>query len=173
MIKDPELIKQITVKDFDHFVNHQKLISEDIDPMFGKNLTALTDQKWKDMRATLSPSFTSSKMKTMFTLISESAHDFVEYFKKNQNQDVITIEMKDTFTRFTNDVIATTAFGIKVDSLKDTTNEFYVMGKKMTDFGTFWNTMKIFGYMALPGLLKVKLWSQLVLYFIFYLHCSC
>jgi cytochrome P450 family 9 len=40
--------------------------------------------------------------------------------------------MKDTFTRYTNDVIATSAFGIKVDSLTDENNEFYTMGKKLT-----------------------------------------
>ncbi|XP_019875690.2 cytochrome P450 9e2-like [Aethina tumida] len=162
VLRDPDLIKQITIKDFDHFMDHRTLIPEESDPMFGKNLVSLKGQKWKDMRATLSPSFTSSKMKAMFILISECAHDFVEHFK-NQNQDIITIEMKDTFTRFTNDVIATTAFGIKVDSLKDRTNRFYVMGKDMTNFSSFWKSMKFFGYFAFPTLfklLKVKLFTK-------------
>ncbi|XP_049818309.1 cytochrome P450 9e2-like isoform X2 [Aethina tumida] len=163
VIRDPDLIKQITIKDFDHFVDHRKIIPEESDPLFGKNLFFLRGQKWKNMRATLSPSFTSSKMKSMFTLISECANDFVEYFKKNQNQDIVTIEMKDTFTRFTNDVIATTAFGIKVDSLNDRTNEFYVMGKDMTNFRTLWRSMKLFGYFAFPllfKLLKVKVFTK-------------
>ncbi|XP_019875695.2 cytochrome P450 9e2-like isoform X2 [Aethina tumida] len=144
LLRDPDLIKQITIKDFDHFMDRR-------------------GQQWKNMRATLSPSFTSSKMKDMFTLISECAHDFVEHFKNNHNQHIITIEMKDAFTRFANDVIATTAFGIKVNSLEDRTNKFYVMGKDITNFSNFWRGMKLLGYFAFPmlfKLLKVKVFSK-------------
>lgn len=35
MIKDPELIRQIGVKDFDNFPNHRPFITDDVDPMFG------------------------------------------------------------------------------------------------------------------------------------------
>lgn len=41
MIRDPELIKKITVKDFDSFMNHRVVISEDNEPIFGKNLLSL------------------------------------------------------------------------------------------------------------------------------------
>ncbi|XP_049818311.1 cytochrome P450 9e2-like isoform X3 [Aethina tumida] len=154
LLRDSDLIKQLTVKDFDNFMDHRSIIPEEVDPLLGKNLFSLKGQKWRDMRATLSPSFTSSKMKAMFTLISDCARDFVEHFKQNQ-KDIITIEMKDTFTRFTNDVIATTAFGIKVDSLKNRNNQFYVMGKEMTNFSSFWKNMKFFGYFACPRLFEL------------------
>jgi len=36
------------------------------------------------------------------------------------------MNMKDAFSKYTNDVIATCAFGIKIDSMKDSTNVFYV-----------------------------------------------
>jgi hypothetical protein len=42
ILKDPELVKQITVKDFDHFVDHNTFLSEEVDPLWGKNLFALT-----------------------------------------------------------------------------------------------------------------------------------
>ena len=58
LIKDPQIIKQLTVKDFDHFTDHRVVITEDMDPLFGKTLLNLRGQKWKDMRATLSPAFT-------------------------------------------------------------------------------------------------------------------
>nr|CAH7721226.1 unnamed protein product [Callosobruchus chinensis] len=45
MIRDPELIKTICVKDFDHFSNHRTFVPEDVDPLFGKNLFALKGKK--------------------------------------------------------------------------------------------------------------------------------
>ena len=155
VLKDPELIKQITVKDFDHFVDRRNFIPEDSDPLWSKNLVALTGRKWREMRATLSPSFTSSKMKYMFTLMSQNGEQFVKYFLK-KNENVVTVEMKDTFTRFTNDVIASTAFGVECDSLGDRTNEFYLMGKDATDFSGFWKNISFLVYMLAPKLGKVS-----------------
>ncbi|KAJ8926643.1 hypothetical protein NQ314_020977 [Rhamnusium bicolor] len=161
VIKDPELLKQVTVKDFDHFTDHRSIIPEDADPLMGKNLFALKGQKWRDMRAILSPSFTSSKMRVMFALMAECAENFVQHFLK-KDEEVVTVEFKDIFTRYTNDVIATTAFGIKVDSLGQPNNEFYLMGKEATNFG-FWKTLKFLGFALLPKLyelLKVSLFGS-------------
>jgi cytochrome P450 family 9 len=38
LLRDPELIKMVTVKDFEHFLDHQAPISEDVEPVFGKAL---------------------------------------------------------------------------------------------------------------------------------------
>ncbi|KAL1509585.1 hypothetical protein ABEB36_004297 [Hypothenemus hampei] len=61
------------------------------------------------MRATLSGSFMSSKMKHMFEVINEAAQNFSTCFIKKE-ENLIELEMKDTFTRFTNDVIATSVW---------------------------------------------------------------
>lgn len=40
-IRDPELIKQICIKDFDHFPEHQSFGTDgDVDPLWDKNLFA-------------------------------------------------------------------------------------------------------------------------------------
>ena len=42
MLRDPKLIKQIAVKDFDHFVNHRQFIAEDVmDALWNGNLISL------------------------------------------------------------------------------------------------------------------------------------
>lgn len=41
VIKDLDLIKQITIKDFDHFQDHRVIVDEKMDPLFGKNLISL------------------------------------------------------------------------------------------------------------------------------------
>ncbi|KAJ3645285.1 hypothetical protein Zmor_022951 [Zophobas morio] len=73
--------------------------------------------------------------------------------------------MKDILTRFTNDVIANTAFGVECDSLGDRENEFYLMGKEATDLSGLWKNLKLFGYILVPRLatlFKFKLFSKTV-----------
>ena len=41
MLRDPELIKQIAIKDFDHFTNHKQIIPDGIDEIWSKNLFSL------------------------------------------------------------------------------------------------------------------------------------
>ncbi|KAJ8928372.1 hypothetical protein NQ314_019103 [Rhamnusium bicolor] len=162
ILKDPDLIKQIAVKDFDHFTDHRTFVPEDTEPLWNKNLLALKGQQWHDMRSILSPSFTSSKMRTMFVLMLECADNFVQNFLK-KDEEVVTVEMKDIFTRFTNDVIASTAFGVKVDSLAEKNNEFYLMGREATDFTSVSKNMKIFAFFLSPAIsevLKLKIFTS-------------
>ncbi|KAK5641883.1 hypothetical protein RI129_010430 [Pyrocoelia pectoralis] len=162
VIKDPELIKQITVKDFDHFIDHNEIMTEECEPLWGKNLFSLKGERWKEMRATLSPSFTSSKMKAMFGMMAECAENFVNHFKSD-NLETTTVEFRDIFTRFTNDIIASASFGINCDSLKDGDNEFYLMGRMATNLSGFRTSIAIFVMMASPKLAKylgVKIFSE-------------
>lgn len=60
--------------------------------------------------------------------MEECSRQFVSYFT-SQESETIDVELKDTFTRYTNDVIAATTFGLKIDSLREQNNQFYRMGK--------------------------------------------
>jgi len=160
LLRDPEIIKQITVKEFDHFLNHRQFIPEESDPIWSKNLFALKDTHWRDMRSTLSPSFTSSKMKIIFSLMSDCASDYLNYFLKKPG--TTEVELKDTLTRYTNDVIATVAFGVNCDSINVRDNEFYMMGKKTTTF-TLIRNIKFFLYTIIPGFckwMKIKVFPE-------------
>uniref|UniRef100_A0A6V7M0G0 Cytochrome P450 n=1 Tax=Bracon brevicornis TaxID=1563983 RepID=A0A6V7M0G0_9HYME len=154
MIRDPELIRSITVKNFDHFVNHRTLVDPDVDALFGGNLFSLKDNKWREMRNLLSPAFTSSKMKAMFKLMSNCAENFSNYLASQAEKEELEVDSKDIFTRYTNDVIATCAFGISVDSMKNRENEFYTLGRKATTFTTF-TLVKFMLAMRLPWLAKI------------------
>lgn len=70
------------------------------------------------MRATLSPAFTGSKMRQMFQLIVECSEEATAIMLKEASNGQYVPEMKDICTRFTNDVIATSAFGIKVQTFE-------------------------------------------------------
>ncbi|XP_055696967.1 probable cytochrome P450 9f2 isoform X3 [Phlebotomus papatasi] len=137
MMKDPDVVKRFAVKEFEHFQDRRNFISEEMDPLFGNSLFLLKDQKWRDMRATLSPAFTGSKMRLMCDLIVEIGVQMVEFLQKEaKDKGPQTYEMKELFSRVSNDVIATCAFGINVDSLKHKSNDFYLTAKVLSDFNS-------------------------------------
>ncbi|XP_058837422.1 probable cytochrome P450 9f2 [Topomyia yanbarensis] len=162
MPRDPDVIKKIGVKDFDFFMDHTPMMSngnpeEEVggDSLFSNSLFALRGQKWRDMRSTLSPAFTGSKMRHMFELVAECARSMVDFFNTEANAGKgLELEMKDTFSRFGNDVIATVAFGIEVNSLKDRENEFFVAGKKLLDFQKITVLIKMLLMRSVPWLMQ-------------------
>ncbi|XP_001358028.1 probable cytochrome P450 9f2 [Drosophila pseudoobscura] len=171
MIRDPDLLRQITIKDFDHFINHRNLFGtgtdddpHDMSNLFGSSLFSMRDARWKDMRSTLSPAFTGLKMRQMFQLMNQVAKEAVDCLKPDQQGSVqgTELDMKDYCTRFTNDVIASTAFGLQVNSFKERDNDFYSMGKKLTTFGFLQNLkfMLFFTLKSLNKYIKVDLFDK-------------
>uniref|UniRef100_A0A2M3Z6X2 Putative cytochrome n=1 Tax=Anopheles braziliensis TaxID=58242 RepID=A0A2M3Z6X2_9DIPT len=162
VVRDPELIKQITVKDFDHFADHATTGLEDSgsDVLFANSLVSLRGQKWRDMRATLSPAFTGSKMRIMFELIAECGQSMVEHFRAEEAKAKATtggsglqLEMKDVMSRFGNDVIGTAAFGIKVDSFRNPENEFIIMARSIMNLQSVVKVAKMMGFALFPKLM--------------------
>jgi cytochrome P450 family 9 len=44
ILRDPELIKRVTVKDFDHFTDHRSFFDEATEPLWGKSLFNLSGE---------------------------------------------------------------------------------------------------------------------------------
>ncbi|XP_043285529.1 cytochrome P450 9e2-like [Venturia canescens] len=133
LIRSPELLKSITIKNFDHFTDHRNFLDPESNPLFSKNLFVLRGEKWKEVRTLLSPAFTSSKMKNMYGLMSVCGKNFISELVDASLVKSKVVDSKDIFTRFANDVIATCAFGISIDSMKNPDNEFYALGKDATN----------------------------------------
>ncbi|KAL6257078.1 hypothetical protein P5V15_012012 [Pogonomyrmex californicus] len=153
MVRDPELIKSITLRHSDAFLDHRSFVNETQDPIFGKNLFSIRGEKWRQVRALLSPAFTSSKMKNMFKLISERGANFSTFLAQLPSEQRM-VQMKDVFARYTNDVILTCAFGVNVDSMRNPKNEVYVYGKEMTTFNNV-TLLKLYIYKHLPWLARL------------------
>lgn len=52
-------------------------------------------------------------------------------------------------------MIATSAFGIEVDSFKDPGNDFHKIAKNATDFTNFKTVLKFTGYLTIPAIMKL------------------
>lgn len=152
IINDIDLIKTILIKEFDHFTDHRDFGDAIKDPLLTKNLIAINGEKWRELRQLLSPAFTSSKMKLMFQLMSDCADSFTKSFSEQFTKEDDT-DMKKAFSKYTNDVIATCAFGIEIDSMKNPDNEFYRYGKEVTNtdgLAQFKAMYKMFFMMMFP-----------------------
>ncbi|XP_022128817.2 probable cytochrome P450 9f2 [Pieris rapae] len=151
MIRDPEIIKAVTVKDFEHFVDHRDFIPVEVEPLMGDSMFSMKGDRWRDMRTTLSPAFTSSKMRRMMPFMNEISANIIEYVKEHIDEDM---NIDDLIRRYTNDVIASTAFGLTVNSLKDKDNEFYRTGQGLFNFSFFRRIIFIIN-MLFPAVAKI------------------
>lgn len=129
VVCDPELVRTILVKDFQHFTDRGVHCEPDYDPLSG-HLFSLPGKPWKNLRGKLSPTFTSGKLKSMFSTLVECGSNLQNHLEdlvsKNQLLDV-----REIAASHSTNVISSVAFGIEVDAIKDPNNEFRVCGRKI------------------------------------------
>lgn len=71
-------------------------------------------------------------MRLMLDLVTECAAELCDFLKNEIGDRTVVYEAKDLLQRFSSDTIATSAFGIKMNSLQD--NKFYQTGRIITNF---------------------------------------
>lgn len=128
VITDLDLIKTVMVKEFNTFPSRGSYHNEEDDPV-SANLANVDGEKWKSLRTRLTPTFTSGKLKMMFSTISDVADKFINQISL-ESKSTGQIEIKDILSRFTTDVIGITAFGIECNSLENPQTDFYKYGLK-------------------------------------------
>uniref|UniRef100_A0A182SWZ6 Cytochrome P450 n=1 Tax=Anopheles maculatus TaxID=74869 RepID=A0A182SWZ6_9DIPT len=126
-IFDTKLIKTLLVKDFHYFPNRGVYFNERDDPL-SAHMFAIEGQKWRTLRAKLSPTFTSGRIKMTLPLVMEVCQRFCEHVHHSL-QTSAEVEVHDLLSRYTIDVIGACAFGIECNSFRDPDNEFRRYGK--------------------------------------------
>jgi len=136
-INDMELLKNIQVKDFNHFVDRNESNTTNIfkkggelDKLWGKQLTLASGDEWKDIRSTFTPIFTSGKMKTMLKFVKHVAGDLVKEIGEKAVEET-EFELKDVFGKFSLDSLASAAFGVDAESFTNEKSVFVKNAAKM------------------------------------------
>ena len=75
LIRDPQLVKHVLVKDFSYFADRYASGDEKNDRLGYANVFLMKNPGWKSLRAKLTPIFTSGKLKKMFELMLAVADD--------------------------------------------------------------------------------------------------
>ncbi|XP_071576367.1 cytochrome P450 6k1-like [Temnothorax nylanderi] len=128
IIADPDLIKVILTEKFTSFHDRGIHFNPQLNPLFD-NLFCINGERWQDLRAKMTHTFTKAKIKQMFPIVKECSERLAKYLEsKAQTRD--SVQMKDMFARYTIDVIMSTAFGMTSNCIEDPNDECLIQGKK-------------------------------------------
>ncbi|XP_017770196.1 PREDICTED: cytochrome P450 9e2-like [Nicrophorus vespilloides] len=154
VIRDPELIRMVTIDDFDHFSEHRHLLPEGLDPLWSRNLFALKGNEWIKMRTILVHAFSSDKMRAMFWFVNNCAIQLRDYIAKETQEGPIVREVQGIFTRYTNEAIASCAFGVTNKDVIETGIDLYKVGMAITDVSDLWKSIKLYLVNYMPSITK-------------------
>ncbi|KAM9101386.1 cytochrome P450 3A24 [Sarcophilus harrisii] len=131
-ILDPALIKIVLVKEFYTLFTNRRTFG--LNGNLKSAITIAEGEKWKWLRATISPTFTSGKLKEMFPLIKNHVIVLLKNIEKRLAKDE-SMNMKGIFGAYSLDVITSTSFGVDIDSINNPNDPFLVRIKKLLSFG--------------------------------------
>lgn len=158
-VREPELVKKILITDFNSFNNHYSG-SDSHDPLGHYQLSFAKNPFWKNLRGKMTPFFSSGRLKSSFYLIENLATDFNQYIHDRLTDGKVELELNKITDLYYIDVIASIAFGVEVNCLKNAKGEFqkaalstfhysFKRGFEALSMFMFPQIMKFFGFTAL------------------------
>ncbi|XP_025207718.1 probable cytochrome P450 6a13 [Melanaphis sacchari] len=130
MIRDPEIINDVLIKDFSSFPN-RGIYSDFTANPFSNNLFFMENPQWKIIRNKLSPAFTPGKLKSMYDQIKECSDLLMKNIDKKLMENNNEVEVRDIISKYSIDVIGICAFGLKLNTISFDESEFHKYGRKL------------------------------------------
>ncbi|XP_061882494.1 cytochrome P450 3A40 isoform X1 [Entelurus aequoreus] len=133
-ITDRDMIKTVMIKEcYSLFTNRRNVGL--VGPLYDA-VSIAEDHTWKRIRAILSPSFTSGRLKEMFPIIQRHSANLVSSMKKKADMNE-ALDLKEFFGPYSMDVVTSTSFSVDIDSLSNPSDPFVTNIKKMVKFDIF------------------------------------
>lgn len=111
---DPINVQYVLQSDFNSFSNRGLELNYEND-LLADNVLFMNGNRWKLMRQSITPLFTSSKLKNMFYILDKSAQDFVQLL--NDNPKKLEGKVFDTLSSYCSAAIGASVFGITTESV--------------------------------------------------------
>uniref|UniRef100_A0A8C1Y9H9 unspecific monooxygenase n=1 Tax=Cyprinus carpio TaxID=7962 RepID=A0A8C1Y9H9_CYPCA len=128
MVTDLEMIKVIMVKEcYSNFINRR--VSSP------KPKHSFVQGKWKRMRSTLSPYFTSGRLKEIFPIAVTHADRFIKNMQKKDHEQ--PVKVKEVVGPYSLDVVTSSSFSVDIDSINKADDPFVTNVKKFIQFNMF------------------------------------
>ncbi|XP_060528315.1 uncharacterized protein LOC132703207 [Cylas formicarius] len=148
----PAMLKAVFQKDFTHFPGTGAFYHEN--DLLGQHLLVMEGDKWKSLRSKLTPAFTTGKIKIMFEGMTNKSDNLLKVVETYAGSKSV-FDAKELASRYTTDVIVTTAFGLECDSLENPNHHFLKSVENILEKGKFtfavedivpWSVLGFFGW---------------------------
>ncbi|KAH9526637.1 cytochrome P450 3A4 [Dermatophagoides farinae] len=152
-IADPELAQIVCNREFTKFANHHNMAVSD--PVWDNFLFVLKDEDWKRLRAIISPTFSTGKLRKMKPCLD----DTIKLMAKNLDEKILknpAVNMKEIVGAYTMDSIIQISMGIKIDTIHDPNNLIIQNASKLFGQGMSFTELTIFALAtAFPNFVKL------------------
>ncbi|XP_068622807.1 cytochrome P450 6k1-like [Battus philenor] len=159
IINSPDIARRVLVKDAALF-RDRYLAGGKNDPIGSLNLFTVKDPLWSSIRKSLTPVFTSAKLRNLQAHFSNKSKELVQRIKMDMKKHQ-RVNIRMVITDFTTDVVGNTSFGVKSDAtltgespLRTITKEFmkfsYIRGFAWCSIFFFPDLVDIFGFKLFP-----------------------
>lgn len=120
MIRDPELINNVLIKDFAYFTDRGIYSDFTVNPL-SNQLFFMKNPQWRIIRNKLSPAFTSGKIKSMYEQIRECGDRLMRIVDKRLSAGCGNgeMEVRGLLGNYSTDVIGACAFGLRLNAVDD------------------------------------------------------
>ena len=161
-VADPDMAREILIKQFDIFQQRRFLFDNTKDPYAGMFITG--GQKWKRVRGISSPTFSGKNMKMMSPLVQRSIEKLMGRFEDRSNNNE-EFDISKDLKCLTLDVIASTVFSYDTDIFNTESSIFIqklnqVFNNLNPEKISVWQKLRITILISFPSLQKlvVKFW---------------
>ncbi|XP_076585155.1 cytochrome P450 3A27-like [Chaetodon auriga] len=130
-VMDPDMLKTILVKEcFTYFTNRRNLR---LNGELYDSVSIVEDDEWKRIRNILTPSFTSGRLKEMFSIMKHHSHKLKTSLQsKAHNGEVFNT--KDFFGCYSIDVMASCALSVDMNSINNPSSPLMRHASKLFKF---------------------------------------
>lgn len=140
LVKDIDVVKKVYIKDFDHFVDRRDFFPTRKGTLMSKMM--LRGDEWKGVRATMTPTFTTGKIRRLMDVFNGVGKEFIDMLKKKASSGSTPINVLRTWNQYTVDVIGRGVFGVNTGTIEDPNSVFAQHAKLLTEF-QLWDFIKI------------------------------